>query len=141
MSTSLLFLLLIPLCGVINKVSNSFPHVTSLRTLTCISVRLHQALRMSKEGDVSPFALSDLDVDTPDSKFDESNASFFKSDLRSYEESLKELERKIEKTNFSKSMVKESEASMISLEKRIKQALSLTLDQRTEFFSKQGRLR
>ena len=43
------------LCGVINKVSNSFPHVTSLRTLTCISVRLHQALRMSKEGDVSPF--------------------------------------------------------------------------------------
>ena len=89
---------------------------------------------MSKEGDVSPFALSDLDVDTPDSKFDESNASFFKSDLRSYEESLKELERKIEKTNFSKSMVKESEASMISLEKRIKQALSLTLDQRTEIF-------
>ena len=95
---------------------------------------------MSKEGDVSPFALSDLDVDTPDSNFDESNASFFKSDLRSYEESLKELERKIEKTNFSKSMVKESEASMISLEKRIKQALSLTLDQRTEIFSKQGRI-
>ena len=89
---------------------------------------------MSKEGDVSPFALSDLDVDTPDSKFDESNASFFKSDLRSYEESLKELERKIEKTNFSKSMSKESEASMVSLEKRIIQALSLTLDQRTEIF-------
>ena len=89
---------------------------------------------MSKEGDVSPFALSDLDVDTPDSNFDESNASFFKSDLRSYEESLKELERKIEKTNFSKSMTKESEASMVSLEKRIKQALSLTLDQRTEIF-------
>ena len=89
---------------------------------------------MSKEGDVSPFALSDLDVDTPDSNFDESNASFFKSDLRSYEESLKELERKIEKTNFSKSMSKESEASMVSLEKRIIQALSLTLDQRTEIF-------
>eukprot|EP00944_MAST-04C_sp_MAST-4C-sp1_P002412 g2412.t1 len=89
---------------------------------------------MSKEGDVSPFALSDLDVGTPDSKFDESNASFFKSDLRSYEESLKELERKIEKTNFSKSMSKESEASMVSLEKRIIQALSLTLDQRTEIF-------
>ena len=73
-------------------------------------------------------------MDTPDSKFDESNASFFKSDLRSYEESLKELERKIEKTNFSKSMSKESEASMVSLEKRIIQALSLTLDQRTEIF-------
>ena len=89
---------------------------------------------MSKEGDESPFELSELDVDTPGSKFDESNASFFKSDLKSYEESLKELERKIEKTNLTKSMTKESEASMVSLEKRIIQALSLTLDQRTEIF-------
>jgi hypothetical protein len=92
---------------------------------------------MSSIDDVSPFALSELEVDvlsstkTPDEM---SMSAFFKSDLKSYEDSLKELEKRIEKSSFGKSTKKDTEASIKKLEKHIVDALSLTLDQRTEIF-------
>ena len=85
--------------------------------------------------DESPFALSELDVDISLSNQDEGTMSYvFKSDLDSYEKSLKELEKRIEKTSFAKSTAKATESSIKDLEKYIVDALSLTLNQRTEIF-------
>ena len=85
--------------------------------------------------DESPFALSELDVDISLSNQDEGTMSYvFKSDLDSYEKSLKELEKRIEKTSFAKSTAKTTESSIKDLEKYIVDALSLTLNQRTEIF-------
>ena len=85
--------------------------------------------------DESPFALSELDIDISLSNQDEGTMSYvFKSDLDSYEKSLKELEKRIEKTSFAKSTAKATESSIKDLEKYIVDALSLTLNQRTEIF-------
>ena len=90
---------------------------------------------MSSMDDESPFALSELDVDISLSNQDEGTMSYvFKSDLDSYEKSLKELEKRIEKTSFAKSTAKATESSIKDLEKYIVDALSLTLNQRTEIF-------
>ena len=90
---------------------------------------------MSSMDDESPFALSELDVDISLSNQDEGTMSYvFKSDLDSYEKSLKELEKRIEKTSFAKSTAKTTESSIKDLEKYIVDALSLTLNQRTEIF-------
>ena len=90
---------------------------------------------MSSMDDESPFALSELDVDISLSNQDEGTMSYvFKSDLESYEKSLKELEKRIEKTSFAKSTAKATESSIKDLEKYIVDALSLTLNQRTEIF-------
>ena len=90
---------------------------------------------MSSMDDESPFALSELDVDISLSNQDEGTMSYvFKSDLESYEKSLKELEKRIEKTSFAKSTAKATESSIKDLEKYIVDALYLTLNQRTEIF-------
>ena len=90
---------------------------------------------MSSMDDESPFALSELDIDISLSNQDEGTMSYvFKSDLDSYEKSLKELEKRIEKTSFAKSTAKATESSIKDLEKYIVDALSLTLNQRTEIF-------
>ena len=67
--------------------------------------------------DESPFALSELDVDISLSNQDEGTMSYvFKSDLDSYEKSLKELEKRIEKTSFAKSTAKATESSIKDLD-------------------------